>query len=200
MITVIDYEGGNIRSILNVLKRCGTNFQVSSNEKEIHKSKKLILPGVSNFSYCMKSLKEKKLDKIITDFTSENKPFLGICSGMQILGSFSEEGNCEGLNLIEGQIKKFPLEKCKIVPHMGWNKIDIKSNILTKNIENFKRFYFCHSYYFEPKNINNIMLKTNYHIDFCSGIKKNNIFGIQFHPEKSLDDGIKLFNNFINLQ
>ena len=199
MITVIDYGGGNIKSILNVLKRCYTDFQVSSKEKEIHSSSKLILPGVANFSYCMKNLKEKKLDKIINDFVNDNKPFLGICSGMQILGSFSEEGNCDGLNLIEGQIKKFPIDKCKIVPHMGWNKIEINQSNLTKNIKNYQRFYFCHSYYFEPKYVDNIMLTTNYHINFCSGIKKNKIFGIQFHPEKSLDDGIKLFNNFINL-
>ena len=199
MISVIDYGGGNIKSILNVLKRSNAEFQISSKEKEIHASEKVIMPGVSNFSFCMKSLKEKNLDKIIKDFTDENKPFLGICSGMQILGSYSEEGDCEGLNLIEGEVKKFPINKCKIIPHMGWNKIEIKHDILTKNIINYKRFYFCHSYYFEPKNSDTIMLKTKYHIDFCSGIKKNNIFGIQFHPEKSLDDGIKLLNNFINL-
>ena len=107
MITVIDYAGGNIKSILNILKRCNVDFQVSSKEKEIHSSDKLILPGVSNFSYCMKSLKDKKLDKVIKDFVNENKPFLGICSGMQVLGTFSDEGKCEGLNLIEGHIKNF---------------------------------------------------------------------------------------------
>ena len=199
MITVIDYACGNIKSILNILKRCNVDFQVSSKEKEIHSSDKLILPGVSNFSYCMKSLKDKKLDKVIKDFVNENKPFLGICSGMQVLGTFSDEGKCEGLNLIEGHIKKFSVAKCKIVPHVGWNKIEIKQNILTQNIDNLKRFYFCHSYYFEPASEKNIMLTTDYHIKFCSGIYKKNIFGIQFHPEKSLNDGIKLISNFVNI-
>ena len=95
--------------------------------------------------------------------------------------------------------KKFSVAKCKIVPHVGWNKIEIKQNILTQNINNLKRFYFCHSYYFEPASEKNIMLTTDYHIKFCSGIYKKNIFGIQFHPEKSLNDGIKLISNFVNI-
>ena len=199
MISVIDYDGGNIKSILNVLKRCRIEYKLTSEEKIIAKSDKILLPGVSNFSYCMASLKNKGLDKIIKNEVAKNKKFLGICSGMQVLGSHSEEGNCEGLNIIKGKVVKFPKKSCKIVPHMGWNKIQIKKNILMSNIKNETRFYFCHSYYFVPDDKENIMLETNYHINFCSGIIQKNIFGIQFHPEKSHTAGLNILKKFSDI-
>jgi len=199
MISVIKYDGGNVKSVLNVLNRCNIKYLLTSNEKEIIQSKKIILPGVSSFDYCMKKLKENGLDVIIKNEINNNKPFLGICSGMQILGSYSEEGNCEGLNIIPGKVKKLPSRICKIIPHMGWNKVDIINKLLTNGIENSTRFYFCHSYYFEPENLENIMMKTNYYFKFCSGIFKKNVFGIQFHPEKSLVHGIKILENFNSL-
>lgn len=199
MISVIDYEGGNIKSILNILNRCNIEYSLTSNKNEIIQSEKIILPGVSSFDYCIKRLKETGLDEIIKNEIDNNKPFLGICSGMQILGTYSEEGNCEGLNIIPGIVKKFPSKICKIIPHMGWNRVEIINNLLTDGIENYTRFYFCHSYYFEPENLENIMMRTNYHFNFCSGVIKNNVFGIQFHPEKSLGHGIKLFKNFFSL-
>ncbi len=199
MISVIDYDGGNIKSILNVLKRCRIDYQLTSDEKIIAQSDKIILPGVSNFSYCMASLINKGLDKIIKNEIAKDKKFLGICSGMQVLGNYSEEGNCEGLNIIKGKVIKFPKEKCKIVPHMGWNKIKIINNTLMSNIKNDTRFYFCHSYYFVPENKEDIMLETKYHFNFCSGIMQKNIIGIQFHPEKSLYYGMKLLENFTKL-
>tara|TARA_B100000902_G_scaffold397790_1_gene462597 strand:+ start:213 stop:812 length:600 start_codon:yes stop_codon:yes gene_type:complete len=198
MISVINYDGGNIKSILNILKRCNIDYCLTSKDKEIIKSEKIILPGVSSFDYCIQKLKETGLDELIKNEISNDKPFLGICSGMQILGTYSEEGNCEGLNIIPGKVKKFPTKICKIVPHMGWNKVNFNNNFLTNGIENSTRFYFCHSYYFEPENLENIMMKTNYHFEFCSGIIKKNVFGIQFHPEKSLRHGIKLLENFVS--
>ena len=115
-------------------------------------SEKIILPGVSNFSYCMKSIKEKKLDEILfQEVIIKKKPFLGICSGMQILGSKSQEGNCEGLNFIPGDILKFPENKNIICPHVGWNKINFQENKLCRGLENDTRVYFSHSYYFVPK-------------------------------------------------
>ena len=199
MIAVIDYDGGNTKSILNVLDRCGIDFIVTHDEKQINKCSKLILPGVSNFSFCMESLKRKGLDEIIIDFALvKKKPFLGICSGMQVLGSFSEEGNTKGLNIIPGKIKKIPIENARIVPHVGWNKVNFRDSVITRGIENNSRFYFCHSYYYEPENVNHSLMKTFYGIEFCSAIKSENIFGIQFHPEKSLLEGMKIIQNFSN--
>ena len=197
MIAVIDYGGGNTKSILNVLNRCQIEYCVTSKKDKIMDCSKIILPGVSNFSFCMNSLKKKNLDKIIKDeVLDKKKPFLGICSGMQILGTSSEEGNTEGLNIIPGKIKKIPISKSKIVPHVGWNKIKFKASKLTNNIKNYTRFYFCHSYFFEPNNPDHCLMKTNYEIDFCSGINFEHIYGIQFHPEKSLLEGMMIIKNF----
>ena len=122
MISVIDYGGGNTKSVSNILQRCKINHLVTNDHNKIKKSNRIILPGVANFSYCMKQLRNKGLDEIIKEeVMTRKKKFLGICSGMQLLGSFSEEGNLDGLNLIPGQIKKLKKEKCKIIPHMGWN-------------------------------------------------------------------------------
>ncbi len=198
MIVVIDYDGGNIKSVTNVLKRSEINFQVSDDRKIIEKASKIILPGVSNFSHCMHSLKQKKIVDLIKKEVSENKkPYLGICSGMQILGTYSEEGNSEGLNLIEGTIVKLPKKLCHLIPHVGWNKVSIKENKLTKNLINYSRFYFCHSYHFKLIDESNSIMTTNYGIKICCGIKKNNIYGIQFHPEKSLNFGKILLKNFV---
>ena len=197
MIGVIDYDGGNTKSILNVLNRCGIEYVVTNDVDQISICKKLILPGVSNFSFCIESLKKKKLDQLIINHAvKEKKLFLGICSGMQILGSFSEEGNTKGLNIIPGKIKKIPVEKSRIVPHVGWNKVKFKNSFITDGIENNSRFYFCHSYFYEPENKNHCLMSTFYGLEFCTGINSENIFGIQFHPEKSLSDGMKIIKNF----
>ena len=200
MIAIIDYDGGNTKSILNVLNRCKIKYCVTNKESEIIKSSKIVLPGVSNFSYCMNSLKKYNLDIIIKNqILIDKKPYLGICSGMQVLGTFSEEGNTEGLNIIPGKIKKLPINKSKIVPHVGWNKIFFKDNILCNNILNQTRFYFCHSYYFEVESQNHVLMNANYGINFCCGLRNDNIFGIQFHPEKSLLDGMKILQNFAKI-
>lgn len=199
MIAIIDYDGGNIKSITNVLNKDKIKFKITNNKKVIEESKKIILPGVSNFTHCMQNLKKNSVDEILKEeVINKKKPFLGICSGMQILGSESEEGNCKGLNFIEGKIIKLPVNKCNTVPHMGWNKVKIYETELTKNITDLSRFYFCHSYHFVPMDPSNIIMKTNYGLEICCGLKKDNIYGIQFHPEKSLNFGKLILSNFIN--
>jgi glutamine amidotransferase len=200
MISVIDYDGGNCKSVINILKRLNINFVFSNETKHISEAEKIILPGVSNFKYCINNLKKIGLDKILHEnVVIKKKKILGICSGMQILGTHSEEGNIEGLNFINGYVKKIP-ENLKLkVPHMGWNKIDTQNNNLFKDIKNFTRFYFCHSFHFEPAEKNIIVNYTNYNIKICAAFNYNNIYGVQFHPEKSFLEGSKLIKNFCEI-
>ena len=197
MIAIIDYDGGNYKSVINILKRSKINHILSNKKSEILNCEKIILPGVSNFDYCMKKLKFLELDKILYEAVIvKKKNILGICSGMQVLGSYSEEGNVEGLNFINGKIKKIISDKYYKVPHMGWNKVNTKNNDLFKNISDMTRFYFCHSYYFSSNDKNLIINTTKYKFDICAAFKYENIYGVQFHPEKSYIDGSKLINNF----
>ena len=197
MISVIDYDGGNCKSVINILKRLNLKFIFTNNKQEILKSDRIILPGVSNFKYCIDSLKKKNLDIILYESVLiKKKKILGICSGMQILGTHSEEGNADGLNFIKGFIKKIPSNQTLKVPHMGWNKIDTSNNNLFNNIKNYTRFYFCHSYHFVPDHENIIINYTNYNIKICAAYNFKNIYGVQFHPEKSFLDGSILVKNF----
>ena len=200
MIAVIDYDGGNYKSVINILKRSKINYILTNKESEILNCKNIILPGVSNFEYCMKKLKFLDLDKILYEAVIINKKkILGICSGMQVLGSYSEEGNIEGLNFINGEIKKIISDKYFKVPHMGWNKVDTKNNNLFKGIKNMTRFYFCHSYYFSSSDTNLKINMTKYKVHICAAFNFQNIYGVQFHPEKSYNDGSKLINNFYEI-
>jgi glutamine amidotransferase len=200
MLVIIDYDSGNIKSVVNAIKKCQIEFEVSSDSKLIMSAKKLILPGVSNFSHCIKELKKKNLDKLICEeVLYKKKPFLGICSGMQILATHSEEGDIEGLNIIPGKVIKLLKKKLIPVPHMGWNKVKFenKDNVVNQ-IDDLTRFYFCHSYHFVPDDKKNILMTVNYGDIICCGVKKENIYGIQFHPEKSQKYGLSILKNFYN--
>tara|TARA_B110000977_G_C10931777_1_gene437393 strand:- start:291 stop:911 length:621 start_codon:yes stop_codon:yes gene_type:complete len=206
MITIIDLNIGNIGSVVNMIKHVGGNCKVSSDPAEIKAATKLILPGVGSFDKAMNQLRNNKLEEVINEkATLQKTPLLGICLGMQLLTSSSEEGKEKGLGLIPAETlsfkKTFDIKEInERIPHMGWNDIRVEQeNDLTKNLIESSRFYFVHSYYVKCSNKENCLMTSNYGFDFASAIVKNNVFGVQFHPEKSHKYGKKLISNFVKL-
>ncbi len=205
-IGIVDYGVGNIRSITNALMKFECVVTLSDLKEELLECDGLILPGVGAFKHAMDKLKNKKLEHVLKLYVESDKPFLGICLGMQMLFEESNEfGNSKGLGFIEGKVKKFEYQKDIKLPHIAWssiinnNHVDYKNTILN-NINNFSEMYHVHSYYAEPQNKNNILSYSMYNdFKFCSTVKKNNIYGCQYHPEKSAKDGLKIIGNFVNL-
>jgi glutamine amidotransferase len=201
-IVIIDYGMGNIRSILNKLTKAGFKGIVTSNVELINSADKLILPGVGHFLTGMNRLKEKGIiDILFKKVIIEKTPILGICLGMQLLTKYSEEGNCEGLSWIDAETVKFQLTDIRRkIPHMGWNSIkQMKDSPLLKEIPGNSNYYFVHSYYVRCNDPADVLTTSFYGFEFTSAIQKDNIFGTQFHPEKSHEWGEKLLNNFLNL-
>ncbi len=203
MITIIDYGMGNLGSIYNMFKHINVESKISKDTDEISKAEKILLPGVGSFDAAIERIRENGLKEILDQkVLVEKVPILGICLGMQILTSESEEGNLEGLNWISGRTKKFVFADNHIkIPHMGWNIVrSSKTNPLTYNLAEDSRFYFVHSYYVKVYEEKNSLLKTTYGgIEFDSAIQKDNIWGTQFHPEKSHKFGMKLLENFAKI-
>ncbi|PLY10473.1 MAG: imidazole glycerol phosphate synthase subunit HisH [Arcobacter sp.] len=199
MIVVIDYGMGNVGSIVNMIKRVGYECIVSSSVDDILNASKLILPGVGSFDNAMKNLQELNLIDPINKQVIENKiPILGICLGMQLLTKGSEEGILEGFSYINGYSNKLDTANGLLVPHMGWNLIDIKKiNNLYDNDIDEQRFYFVHSFVVSCKDNQDILTTTCYGKEFVSSFQKDNIIGVQFHPEKSHTFGIHFFKNFL---
>lgn len=196
MITIIDYGLGNLTSVKNALVKLGVKNQITNKISVLEKSDALILPGVGAADVAMKNLKDQKIDKVILEHVKKGKPILGLCLGMQLLLSFSEEGNVRCLDIIPGIVKKFNIELK--IPQIGWNNVKITNNksSITNNISNNSYFYFVHSYYCSPDDKKVIIGTTQYGIKFASVIQKDNIFGAQFHPEKSDNVGLQLLRNF----
>ena len=198
MITIIDYGLGNLGSVKNALDKLGIVSVVSNSPGEIKSSDGIILPGVGAAGEGMKNLKNTKLDNIIKQEIKKGKPILGICLGMQLLMSMSEEGKVICLDVIDGQVKKF--EGNLKVPQIGWNTVQAANQChLFKNIPQNSYYYFVHSYYCSVRNKTYEIGTTEYGLQFCSVVQKDNIFGVQFHPEKSGENGLKLLKNFINI-
>jgi len=208
-IVIIDYGLGNIFNIQRAITFLGYDSSITDKSKEIFDADKIILPGVGAFGDGMKSLEEKKLDKVLFECAESKKSIIGICLGMQLLMSESEEfGRHQGLNIISGRVTRFPGAnpeglKNKI-PHVGWNQIfpvadnDAWNGTFLKHSGQGDFFYFSHSYVVTSEDKNNILAKTIYGgIEFCSVIKKNNISGCQFHPELSGENGLKILKEFI---
>lgn len=204
MITILDYGLGNIGSLNNMLKRLNQNVIITSKPEHILNSKKLIIPGVGSFDKAISNinnvigLKEALNVKALND----KIPILGICLGMQLFTRKSEEGILNGFNWIPGQVKKFKSTKDFKVPHMGWNEVKTNNKKLKilENIDKGSRFYFVHSYYVEVDNKKHSLFKTTFNISFDSGIYKDNLYGVQFHPEKSHKFGMNILKNFSELR
>jgi glutamine amidotransferase len=202
MIVIIDYNINNVISIYNTVKKIERNVLITNNTEDIQKATKIILPGVGTYSEGMKNLNKLNLVEIIRKRVLNDKiPVLGICLGMQLLSTFGTEiSKTKGLNLIEGDVILLKENNNFCLPHVGWNEIEIlNEDKILKNISNRKDVYFVHSYHFLPKNKNNILSVTTYNENFVSIINKDNIYGFQFHPEKSGKIGMKLLRNFVEL-
>ncbi|WP_162052401.1 imidazole glycerol phosphate synthase subunit HisH [Pontibacter pamirensis] len=201
MITIIDYGLGNLGSILNMLKKIGAQAKISTSKLDIEKADKLILPGVGAFDNGMNQLRERELMDVLNYKAMEEKvPTLGICLGMQLLGNSSEEGTEKGLGWIDAATLKFKFDEQNLhlkVPHMGWNLVnEKKGSVLSKEMYEEPRFYFVHSYHFVCKNPQDELFRSNYGFEFTSAVEKDNIMGVQFHPEKSHKFGMRLLSNF----
>lgn len=199
-VTIVDYGVGNVYSISNSLQSLGYDVRVSSNDDELKKADALILPGVGAFEVAMNYLNKRKLIEPLTKLVvEEQKPILGICLGMQLMAESSDEnGLHKGLGWIEGHVKKLNVPAPLSVPHVGWNNITIKkNNELFSRLSNNADFYFDHSYYFQCTDQYRAAT-CSYGIDVTAAVTKNNIFGVQFHPEKSQVSGLKLFRGFLN--
>ena len=202
-VTIVDYGMGNLHSVKKKLDRLKTTSSITSNPRDIIKADKIILVGVGHFAKAMKNIQELDLLDALSEVAMiKKKPVLGICLGMQLMAKDSEEGNTEGLGWLDANVRKMQVDdtlKFKI-PHTGWNKItQSKKSHLMKGIPESSEFYFVHSYYLKPNETSNTLNETEYCFKFTSAIEKDNIFGVQYHPEKSHDVGEVLLKNFISL-
>lgn len=201
MIVIIDYGMGNLRSVQKAFERIKVPIKVSSNIDDILNADKLILPGVGHFERGIGNLRERGLYEAINEVVIEKKtPILGICLGMQLMTEFSEEGNCSGFGWMKAKTQKFSFPSGGFkIPHMGWNNLSInKTDSLYEAISSDDFFYFVHSYFVSCNDYNDVLAETNYGNKFVSSFQKGNIFGCQFHPEKSHDAGLLILKNFAN--
>lgn len=201
-VTIVNAGTGNIFSIAKALKRLQVNSIITDDPEIIKSADKIILPGVGHFKQAMKQLTERKLTDVLNEKALIQKvPILGICLGMQLMSSKSEEGNTPGLGWITASVDKFESNNNYKVPHMGWNTLsgDFEKSRLLEGISLDDEFYFVHSYHWNREAKDEVAARTDYIYSFPSVIEKNNLFGVQFHPEKSFRSGELLINNFISL-
>ena len=197
-VCIIDYGIGNVKAFKNIYEKSNINVEIGKEKNQLENATHLILPGVGAFDWAMSQLNKSGLREILDKLVLERKiPILGVCVGLQMMASQSEEGILPGLNWIKGKVLKF--NKNILLPHMGWNDIKVSTKSeLFNNIENFE-FYFLHSYYYQIEDNKNILATSEYGQVFNSVIYKENIFGTQFHPEKSHENGIKILKNFLEI-
>jgi glutamine amidotransferase len=187
---------GNLRSVEKAFEATGCEAVVSADESVLRRAERLVLPGVGAFGACMKALTQRGFDGLVRERVAEGTPLLGVCVGMQLLFEESDEfGSTPGLGLLPGRVKRFNDEL--VVPHVGWNRIfQIRQNPLFNDVANESFFYFVHSYYCEPEDKSVVAGETEYGVKYASVVAKANLCGVQFHPEKSQDAGLRLLKNF----
>ena len=205
-VGIVDYQMGNLRSVQKAVERIGFKTIVSGDRKELANVSHLILPGVGAFGDAMAELKKRNLISFLRDWAQSDKPFLGICLGMQLLFETSDEGGShEGLAVLPGKVLRFeqPLNSPSIkIPHMGWNRVSsARSNDgMLAGISPDPFFYFVHSYFVQPKDDEIVWLRCEYGSTFCAAVRRGNLIATQFHPEKSQKDGLQLLTNFLSLK
>ena len=199
-VAIIDYNTGNVDSVIKAIKFFDKSVILTNDKDKIQNSKRIILPGQGSFHFGIQELKKLDLiDLLKKKVLIEKAPILGICLGMQLFAEVGyEKQKTLGLGFINGSVKKIPTSLK--LPHIGWNEVNfLKKDTLFDDLENNKDFYFVHSYYYECSEAKDKLAITNYNFDFPSIVRKNNVVGFQFHPEKSLKNGLKLINNFLNI-
>jgi glutamine amidotransferase len=205
MIAIIDYGVGNINAFVNIYKKLGVEVKIARNAEDLNNASKLILPGVGHFDYAMERFSASGMREVCTELVINQKiPVLGICVGMQMLAARSDEGVLPGLSWIDATVRKFDpstLSHSTRLPHMGWNNIKVKNNnpLLVNLDDDQVRFYFLHSYYFECRVVDNAIAVAEYGKSFTCVVNHDNIYGVQFHPEKSHRFGVQLLENFSNV-
>lgn len=201
MIAIIDYDAGNLKSVEKALNYLGEEVVVSRNFKDILAADKVILPGVGAFGEAMERLKQYELDKVIREAVQQQKPFLGICLGLQLLFSGSEEnGGVEGLHILDGEIVKIPAKPGLKIPHIGWNSLHLQNQgRLFDGIEENAFVYFVHSYYLRAKKEEIVKASTEYGVCIHASVEEDNVFACQFHPEKSSSVGLQILHNFARI-
>ena len=202
MISILDCNLGNIGTLVSKISLLTDNFQVTQKYQDLEKSEKIIFPGVGNSKYAIEFLNKNPELKRIKFLINEKKiPILGICVGAQLMGSFCEEANQKGLSILQFDTLRIPQKKFYNLPHVGWNYLNFKKEtFLYDKVDRKKRFYFTHSYFMKTNDSDIIEATSYYGIDIPSVISKNNIFCIQFHPEKSREQGIQVLKNFIEYE
>ena len=201
MIAIIDYDAGNLKSVEKALQFLGQECVITRDFHEIKKADKVILPGVGSFGDAMSQLRKFELDKVIHEVAAEQKPFLGICLGLQLLFEGSEESDgVEGLHLLDGEILRIPEKEGLKIPNIGWNSLDLQNNgRLFQNLEGSPFVYFVHSYYLEAADSEIVAASADYGVVIHAAVETGNVFACQFHPEKSSDTGLQILKNFVEL-
>ena len=201
MISILDYDAGNIKSVEKALEYLGEKALITRDKDVILSSDKVILPGVGAFGDAMGKIREYGLDKVIYDFVDSGKPFLGICLGLQLLYKTSEESpEATGLGILDGEILRIPDAPGLKIPQIGWNSLSITpGSKLFKDVPENSYVYFVHSYYLKSRDIKDVAATTDYSVNIHASVEKDNVFACQFHPEKSSSVGLQILKNFIEL-